>query len=119
MTNGIEKYLEQLRLALAGSDPATIQDALSDAEEYLRDGVDQLTVAQMAQAAPATLNVSPVVLYVTRQPRPSVRGRLVSRTQLEAARLPPPPSALLPGEQIASTVMLFLPDVAKGACTIS
>jgi hypothetical protein len=46
MTNGIEKYLEQLRLALAGSDPATIQDALSDAEEYLRDGVEQLTAAQ-------------------------------------------------------------------------
>ncbi len=45
MTNGIEKYLGQLRQALTGSDPATIQDALADAEEYLRDGVDQLASA--------------------------------------------------------------------------
>lgn len=32
----IEEYLSQLRAALAGEDPALIQDALYDAEEYLR-----------------------------------------------------------------------------------
>lgn len=32
----IEEYLTQLREALAGEDPALIQDALYDAEEYLR-----------------------------------------------------------------------------------
>jgi uncharacterized membrane protein len=32
----IEEYLRQLRAALAGQDPALIQDALYDAEEYLR-----------------------------------------------------------------------------------
>jgi uncharacterized membrane protein len=32
----IEEYLRQLRRALAGQDPALIQDALYDAEEYLR-----------------------------------------------------------------------------------
>ncbi|KRG44162.1 hypothetical protein ARC78_06300 [Stenotrophomonas pictorum JCM 9942] len=32
----IPEYLEQLRTALAGADPAMIQDALYDAEEYLR-----------------------------------------------------------------------------------
>lgn len=32
----IQQYLEQLRAALAGEDPALIQDALYDAEEYLR-----------------------------------------------------------------------------------
>ncbi len=32
----IPGYLEQLRAALAGADPAMIQDALYDAEEYLR-----------------------------------------------------------------------------------
>src|ERR1700745_2910976 len=32
----IEDYLKQLRDALHGSDPALIQDALYDAEEYLR-----------------------------------------------------------------------------------
>jgi uncharacterized membrane protein len=32
----IDEYLNQLRAALAGEDPALIQDALYDAEEYLR-----------------------------------------------------------------------------------
>jgi uncharacterized membrane protein len=32
----IEQYLAALRAALAGEDPALIQDALYDAEEYLR-----------------------------------------------------------------------------------
>lgn len=32
----IEQYLQQLRQALKGADPALIQDALYDAEEYLR-----------------------------------------------------------------------------------
>jgi uncharacterized membrane protein len=37
MTKTIEDYLRQLKAELAGSDRATIQDALSDAEEYLRN----------------------------------------------------------------------------------
>lgn len=36
LPNTIPEYLEQLRLALAGADPALVQDALYDAEEYLR-----------------------------------------------------------------------------------
>ena len=35
MNNGIQKYLGELREALAGRDVATVQDALSDAEEHL------------------------------------------------------------------------------------
>ncbi|PPD57340.1 sensor domain-containing protein [Dehalogenimonas etheniformans] len=35
MINSIEEYLSELKKELAGSDPATIQDALADAEEYL------------------------------------------------------------------------------------
>lgn len=40
MINSIEEYLLQLRKELAGSDRATVQDALSDAEEYLRTALD-------------------------------------------------------------------------------
>ena len=36
MPTTIPEYLDQLRVALAGADPALIQDALYDAEEYLR-----------------------------------------------------------------------------------
>jgi Putative sensor len=42
MNNGISAYLAQLKNELSGSDPATAQDALSDAEEYLRSGVSQI-----------------------------------------------------------------------------
>ena len=36
IARSIPDYLEQLRAALAGADPALIQDALYDAEDYLR-----------------------------------------------------------------------------------
>ena len=39
MNNTVEGYLAELRKALAGSDPALIQDAVYDAEEYLRTAV--------------------------------------------------------------------------------
>jgi hypothetical protein len=40
MINTVEEYLAELKQALAGSDRATTQDALSDAEEYLRTALD-------------------------------------------------------------------------------
>ena len=43
----INEYLEQLRAALRGADPALIQDALYDAEEHLR--------AELADYLPVTL----------------------------------------------------------------
>jgi hypothetical protein len=39
MINSIEQYLSELKKELSGSDRATVQDALSDAEEYLRTAV--------------------------------------------------------------------------------
>lgn len=40
MIKSVEEYLRQLRKELAGCDRATIQDALSDAEEYLRNTLE-------------------------------------------------------------------------------
>jgi hypothetical protein len=40
MINSIEGYLAELKKELAGSDRATVQDALSDAEEYLRTALE-------------------------------------------------------------------------------
>ncbi|MBN1693535.1 MAG: sensor domain-containing protein [Dehalococcoidales bacterium] len=40
MINNIEQYLTELKRELAGSDRATVQDALADAEEYLRTALD-------------------------------------------------------------------------------
>ena len=41
MPRSIPEYLDQLRAALTGSDPALVQDALYDAEEYLRSEMSE------------------------------------------------------------------------------
>jgi hypothetical protein len=41
MYKKIEDYLTQLKRELSGSDPALIQDALSDAEEHLRNALEE------------------------------------------------------------------------------
>jgi uncharacterized membrane protein len=40
MIKSIDEYLELLKKNLEGCDPATLQDALSDAEEYLRNSME-------------------------------------------------------------------------------
>lgn len=42
MINNIDEYLRQLKNELTNCDRATVQDALSDAEEYLRNAVENL-----------------------------------------------------------------------------
>lgn len=42
MISNVDEYLRQLRKELTDCDRATIQDALSDAEEYLRNAVENL-----------------------------------------------------------------------------
>ena len=46
MIKSIEEYLEQLKAELKGSDTATVQDALADAEEHLRAALDTLKEKQ-------------------------------------------------------------------------
>ena len=43
MIQSIDNYLAQLKKELSGCDRATIQDALSDAEEYLRTALNSVT----------------------------------------------------------------------------
>ena len=45
MNNGIEQYLSELKKELVDSDRATIQDALSDAEEHLRTALNSVMEA--------------------------------------------------------------------------
>jgi len=42
LTSSIEEYLQALRKELEGCDPALIQDALYDAEEFLQSGLDSM-----------------------------------------------------------------------------
>jgi uncharacterized membrane protein len=50
VTKSINAYLKQLKAGLDGCDPATIQDALSDAEEHLRMALDSSLEADDSQA---------------------------------------------------------------------
>ena len=53
MPENIEGYLAELRTALAGADPALTQDAVYDAEEYLRSAAGQADAAAGVAAPPA------------------------------------------------------------------
>ena len=48
MIQSIEQYLNQLKRELAESDSATIQDALSDAEEHLRTAVNSAIESKLS-----------------------------------------------------------------------
>ena len=50
MSDMIKEYLGRLEKALAGADPATVRDALGDAEEHLRSAID--TVSQESPGVP-------------------------------------------------------------------
>ncbi len=54
MYQNVEAYLAELRERLAGSDPATVQDALADAEDHLQSALEQAQ-REHPEAAPATL----------------------------------------------------------------
>lgn len=83
----IQEYLDQLREALAGADPALIQDALYDAEEYLRgemhahpDRTEEQILAAVAttygapdEVAEAYRNTEAKVQIALRTPRPKPR----------------------------------------------
>ena len=47
MIESVETYLTELKKELTGCDPAIIQDALSDAEEHLRNALEQVPLSEM------------------------------------------------------------------------
>jgi uncharacterized membrane protein len=89
----IQEYLDQLREALAGADPALIQDALYDAEEYLRAELDsnrgkteEQVLAAVAtsygapeEVAEAYRNTEAKVQMALRTPRPKPRKSFIGK----------------------------------------
>ena len=89
----IPEYLEQLRAALTGADPAMVQDALYDAEEYLRSELAEQAgrneaevIASVAGSYGAPEEVADIyretevtVNRALRQPRPPKRRSLAGR----------------------------------------
>ena len=89
----ISEYLDQLRMALAGADPALVQDALYDAEEYLRSELGENpgkseaeVIASVAGSYGAPEEVADIyrdtevkVQTALRAPPPRPRGSLLGR----------------------------------------
>jgi len=89
----IQEYLDQLRAELAGADPALIQDALYDAEEYLRAELDSnrgkteeqvlaavaTTYGAPEEVAEAYRNTEAKVQMALRTPRPKQRKSALGR----------------------------------------
>jgi uncharacterized membrane protein len=89
----IDEYLRQLRLALEGQDPALIQDALYDAEEYLRAEVAAhpgKTEADVLELIASTYGAPDEVAAAYRDTEKTVKAALATPKPRAAAS----PSAL-------------------------
>ncbi len=84
----IADYLEQLRRALAGADPALVQDALYDAEEYLRSELAE----QMTQGGPGTSEAEVIATVASSYGAPEEVADIYRDTEVRvqtALRAPP------------------------------
>ena len=94
MANSIDAYLDHLRSALAGSDPALIQDALSDSEEHLRSALDTALAEtpglDEGQALPGLLEKYGEPVEVAAAYRDA--EAFLTPFQSEAPSAPPPPT---------------------------
>jgi hypothetical protein len=80
----IPEYLDQLRAALAGADPALVQDALYDAEEYLR-----AELAEHPETDEATMLATVATSYGAPDEVADIY-RVQETTVTKALRAPPP-----------------------------
>ncbi len=99
MINSIEQYLSELKQELAGSDRATIQDALADAEEYLRTALDSAMKGNPASEAVALAQIiekygTPKEIAAAYKAIESSTPPALARTQPKKVEAPvPPPTA--------------------------
>src|SRR6185437_6562364 len=77
----IKEYLAQLRTALAGADPAMIQDALYDAEEHLRSELAEIATTYGApdEVSDIYRTTEKTVARALRTPPPRPRGSAFGR----------------------------------------
>src|SRR3546814_14088369 len=85
----IPEYLAQLRAALAGADPALVQDAPYDAEEYLRSELAEQpgrgeaeVIAAVAGSYGATAEVADIYRDTEAQVQPGPIGKTSGRERV-------------------------------------
>jgi len=97
MINSVEEYLAELKQELAGSDRATIQDALADAEEYLRTALSNAPAGTSEADALASVlgkyGTPAEVAAAYRQIESRTAPAFAARVQAEPAVLPAPAAA--------------------------
>ncbi|HEV3459192.1 MAG TPA: sensor domain-containing protein [Thermoanaerobaculia bacterium] len=106
----MQEYLERLKEELAGSDPALVQDALYDAEEYLRNAV-----GGVADGASEPDRQAALASAVERFGTPREVAEAYHRDDLRVASAlaqPAPPAATDPARRILG---VFLDPRAYGA----
>src|SRR5215470_17011122 len=82
----IDEYLKQLRAALEGEDPALMQDALYDAEEYLRAEV-------AAKPGKSEADVLELIASTYGAPEEVAAAYRETEVEVKAALTPPAPPA--------------------------
>ena len=98
----IDEYLKQLRAALAGQDPALIQDALYDAEEYLRGEV-------AAHPGKSEADVLELIASTYGAPEEVAAAYRDTEAKVKAALSPPAPrSAALPRSALQRFFGVFM-----------
>ena len=89
LPTSIPAYLDQLRRALAGADPALVQDALYDAEEYLRSELAEQpgrSEAEVIASVASSYGAPDEVAEIYRD----------TEVKVQTALQPPAPRPLLP-----------------------
>jgi hypothetical protein len=104
MINSIEQYLSELKKELSGSDRATVQDALSDAEEYLRNAFN--SAANGSKSAPAEVLKPIIEKYGSPTEVAAAYKEIESRTP--PTYTPPAPKAVEP--RPAAVAVSAVPD---------
>ncbi|HVN43956.1 MAG TPA: sensor domain-containing protein [Steroidobacteraceae bacterium] len=97
----IDEYLKQLRSALANEDPALVQDALYDAEEYLRAEIaahPERSEADMLELIASTYGAPEEVAAAYRD----------TEAKVKAALRPPPPPATVQRGSIGRLFAVFM-----------
>lgn len=95
MPTSIPDYLDQLRTALAGADPALVQDALYDAEEYLRSELSE----QSSQGGPGKSEGDVIASVASSYGAPEEVAEIYRDTEVKvqtALRVPPIPKRKSP-----------------------
>ena len=97
----IDEYLRQLRAALAGEDPALIQDALYDAEEYLRAEV-------AAHGGKSEADVLELIASTYGAPDEVAAAYRDTETKVKAALKTPAPQAVTQASGIRRFFAVFM-----------